>query len=133
MKNIFIVHRCLMCGECCKKSRVHMTEEEFKKVPKRFHFLFHKVYVKNKDVTLYKVKVRDTETGELVAWNSFLEVMDDKYVCGALMDDGKCFLHPYKPQICKDIWCKKSEISIFKLILEKLRRAKRWIKRKKIG
>ena len=97
--------KCLMCGECCRRSRVHLTEEEFKKVPKHLHYLLHKVVVKG--ITLYKVKVRDTETGELVEWRSFLDVMDDKYVCGALTEDNKCLLHPNKPQICRDVWCKK--------------------------
>ena len=99
---------CDGCGVCCRLFLINLNEEEF--------------YSGKYKTELYSNdQFKDFETIEEYGLNIIKQNEDGS--CFYLRDN-ECMIHSYRPQVCRDFFCKSDKIE-FKKMIEEINNAKK--------
>ena len=90
--------KCSQCGVCCKLFLINLTEEEYKS---------------GRYETMFDEFVEDFEEAELVGANILAQKEDNSCI---YLKDGKCSIHSFRPQSCRNFFCDSEDKSFSKMI-----------------
>ncbi len=101
-----MTNKCSQCGVCCRLFLINLTEEEYKS---------------GRYETMFDEFVSDFEEAEIVGANILKQNKDKSCV---YLRNGKCFIHSFRPQSCRNFFCDSKDPK-FKEMIEKIKEYKR--------
>ena len=100
--------KCSQCGVCCKLFVINLNEEEYRSG--RYNTIFAEFGI-----------VKDFAEAELIGAN-LLAQKENTETC-IYLQEGKCSIHDFRPQACRNFFC-DSEEEWCQGMIEKIKRHK---------
>ena len=89
---------CSQCGVCCRLFLINLSEEEYRS---------------GRYDTMFDEFVDDFEEAEMVGANVLKQKEDNSCI---YLKDGKCNIHSFRPQSCKNFFCDSKNPDFKKMI-----------------